>query len=372
MDNNKKNMIPDCTLSTACFCLYREHENTRTLEETIVSTQALLTIPVYLVIYGDKKTIPLLKKQREQYGLTNISAFIEIEKENLWSFQYLEKVTKNREHYFPSKDSRTTPESHLITCNKFDFVLNTMTINPFNTTKFGWVDSFLGKDNIKICENYEPNILPWILSNITDKFHIQVLNVCDKKYKNLENKREYYSKYQWVVCGGFFTCGETIGRPILNRLKEIFTETTENGHGHGEEMFYLEVLDEFYDDIYRSYGDYGQIWNNFIRPTRNIHYIYYFILKNYLNYEYYKEALDCSKTLLREIESHNIYVIPNMYMNILFDYFISTYYEKPIDCKQILHYFENICSQNTILKREYENEKWRIEWYIGSIKEVFG
>ena len=62
MDNKKKNMIPDCTLSTACFCVYREHENTRTLEETIVSTHALLTIPVYLVIYGDKKTIPLLKK----------------------------------------------------------------------------------------------------------------------------------------------------------------------------------------------------------------------------------------------------------------------------------------------------------------------
>jgi hypothetical protein len=365
-------MIPDCTLSTGCFCVYREHENTRTLEETIVSTQALLTIPVYLVIYGDKKTIPLLKKQREQYGLMNISVFIEIEKENLWSFQYLEKVIENREHYFPSKDSRTTPESHLITCNKFDFVLNTMNINPFNTTKFGWVDSFLGKETIKICENYEQNMLPWILSNITDKFHIQVLNVCDKKYKKLENKREYYSKYQWVVCGGFFTCGETTGRPILNRIKEIFIETTQNGYGHGEEMFYLEVLDEFYDDIHRSYGDYGQIWNNFIRPTRNIHYIYYFILKNYLNFEYYKEALECSKTLLREIESHNIYVIPNMYINILFDYFISTYYEKPIKCKQILQHIENLCSQNAILKMEFENEKWRIEWYIGSIQEVFG
>jgi uncharacterized protein (DUF2344 family) len=56
----------------------------------------------------------------------------------------------------------------------------------------------------------------------------------------------------------------------------------------------------------------------------------------------------------------------------LFDYFISTYYEKPIECKQILQHIENICSQNTILKMEFENEKWRIEWYIGSIREVFG
>ena len=39
------------------------------------------------------------------------------------------------------------------------------------------------------------------------------------------------------------------------------------GYGHGEEMLYLEILDEFYDDIERSYGDYGQIINNYFLKT---------------------------------------------------------------------------------------------------------
>jgi hypothetical protein len=134
-----------------------------------------MSIPVYLVIYGDKETIPLLKQKRLEYGLTKLTVFHELELENIWSFQLLDKVRENRSIYFPTKDDRTNPETHLITCNKFTFVLKTMNENPFQTSKFGWVDSFIGKDSVKICENYEPTILPWILSNITDKFHIQVL-----------------------------------------------------------------------------------------------------------------------------------------------------------------------------------------------------
>lgn len=74
------------------------------------------------------------------------------------------------------------------------------------------------------------------------------------------------------------------------------------GYGHGEEMLYLEILDDFYDDIERSYGDYGQLINNFINPTRDFYYIFYFIINNYLNYDYYKECYDCCKKNLYSIE----------------------------------------------------------------------
>jgi hypothetical protein len=365
-------MIPDCTLSTACFCMKNAHQGARSLEETIDSTNMLMAIPVYLVIYGDKHTIPLLRTRREQYGLSNITVFHELEANTLWSFQYIDKVRENREIYFPTKDERTSPETHLITCNKFTFVLNTIDSNPFSTTKFGWVDSFLGKDNIKICENYEPNVLPWILSNITDKFHIQVLGCCDKKYKTKENKHEYYNTYKWIVCGGFFTCGELIGKKILNRLNEIFVSTTLDGYGHGEEMFYIEVLDEFYDDIVRSYGDYGQMWDNFINLKKNYHYVYYFILKKYIDFGYWREAYDCCMYILNEIENHCIYIIPNVHMNIILDYLIVVYHYCPNKSKDLVESINKICSQNELLNREYQKEKWRIEWYLWSIKDVFG
>lgn len=364
--------ISNCTLSTACFCMHDLHAGARPLSETIDATTMLLKIPVYLVIYGDSKTIPLLRERRAAFGLESLSVFIETSMSDLWSFQYLEQVRKNRELYFPSRDSRTSPETHLVTCNKFSFVLQTMENNPFKTTRFGWIDAFLGKDSVKICENYEPNVLPWILSNISDDFHIQVLNVCDKKYKLEENKREYYSKYQWVVCGGFFTCGADVGRRILARLNDIFVETTVLGYGHGEEMFYLEVLDEFGDEIRRSYGDYGQMLDNFIVPKRNLHYIYYFILKSYSNMGYWKEAYRCSLSLINAMENYVAHDIPNMFVNIVIDHYISAYYCQPRCCIDIYAKITGEYMKNPLFVAEYAKEYYRIDGYIASIREVYG
>jgi hypothetical protein len=247
-----------------------------------------------------------------------------------------------------------------------------METNPFHTTRFGWIDAFLGKDTVKICENYEPRIVPWILSNISDAFHIQVLNVCDKKYKQKENKHEYYSQYQWVVCGGFFTCGMDIGRKILSRLNEIFVETTSMGYGHGEEMFYLEVLDEFPNDISKSYGDYGQMLNNFIYPSRNLHYIYYFILKKYMEKGYWRDAYTCSTALVGAIENHLVNDTPELIAHILIDHFISAYYYVPAQCNDISKKIETMFLKNPEVKRLFDAEHYRIKWYRNSIQEIYG
>jgi hypothetical protein len=356
--------IPNCTLTTSCFCLHKEHAGARTIQEIVQSADVLLRIPIYLVIYGDEQTIPLLKKNRSSYGLESITMFIETSVCELWSFQYIDQVRKNRDSYFPSRDSRTSPETHLVTCNKFDFVLKTIEENPFRTTRFGWIDCFLGENASKICENYDSCILPWTLSNISNNFHIQVLNVCDKKYSLPDNKREYYGKYQWVVCGCLFTCGEDIGRKILSRLKEIVVETTNMGFGHGEEMFYLEILDEFQDELSKSYGDYGQILNNFIQPRRNLHYIYYFILKKYMEKEYWREAYECSSALINAIDKHIICDTPELIINIVIDHFISTYYYAPDKCIDIYTKINTAFMSNPLLKNEFEKQYYRVEWYL--------
>jgi hypothetical protein len=93
-----------------------------------------------------------------------------------------------------------------------------------------------------------------------------------------------------------------VGAPILNRLKEIFIEVTMLGYGHGEEPLFIGVLDEFYDNIERSYGDYHHILNNFIRHTRGYQYIYDNLLKRYMNFGYFREGYDCSKRLVADFE----------------------------------------------------------------------
>ena len=350
-------MIPDCTLTTSCFDLTKYHKGSRSLEDCINNMKSLLEVPCYLVIFTDNNCIKLIKEIRDSFNLNNLTHYIVSDFEKIEYYKYNDIIKANRAIYWPTKDERTCSESHLLVCNKFDFVLKTIKMNPFNTTKFGWIDSSLGPKVMRICENYTIEIFLNVLNNISEKFHIQILNVNDKKYKLNENKKEYYNQYRWVVCGGFFTCGKEIGLNFLSQLNNIFIQTTELGYGHGEEMLYLEVLDEFYDDIDKSYGDYGQIINNYLNPTCNLNYIYNNIIKSYLIFGYNKECYDCCKKVLYSIENLNISCDPNIYINILFSYYVSSFYYNQNESVKIVNHIYNVCNNNPIIKSEFDRNK---------------
>lgn len=351
-------MIPDCTLTTACFDLTKYHKGSRNLEVSINNMTPLLEIPCYLVIYTDNICIQLIKDIRNSFNLDYLTYYVVIDFEDLPHYKYLEKINSNREKYWPTRDERTSSESHIICCSKFGFVLNTIEQNPFNTTTFGWIDSNLGENCSKICENYKADMIFNILNNANKtKFHIQILNVTDKKYKKIDYIKDYYSKYRWVVSGCLFITGKDIGIKVLNRLNEIFITTTELGYGHAEEMLYLEVLDEFYNDIERSYGDYGQIINNYFYPTCNLNYIYRFIVKGYLNLSYNKECYDCCKELLNSIEIHNIGCESDIYMDILFSYYVSSYYYKQNESLKIINHIYDVCNINNNMLVEFNKNK---------------
>jgi hypothetical protein len=351
-------MIPDCTLTTACYDLTKYHEKSRNLEDGINNMRALLEVPCYLVIYTDKICFEMIKRIRDEYNLDNITHYVVCEFEELRFYKYNEIIKKNREKYWPTRDERTCSESHLVCCSKFDLVLNTIKSNPFNTKKFGWIDSNLRTNLSKICEDGNKHLLLDVLNNSrNDKFQIQILNVVDKKFKNEEHKYEYYQRYRWVVCGCLFITNEQLGIKILNRLNDIFEKTTNLGFGHGEEMLYLEVLDEFYDDIERSYGDYGQILNNFIYPTRNIHYIYWLIIKNYFNFGYHKECYDCCKKVLYSIENLNVNIGSDIYMDIMSNYYSSSLHVNPNESINIIKHIYFICNNNQNIKAEFIKNK---------------
>ena len=350
-------MLPNCTLTTSCFDLTKYHRGSRTLEECINNMRALLEVPCYLVIFTDNNCVDLIKKIRTSFGLDNITHYIVNDFEKLNYYKYNDIIKANRTMYWPTKDERTCSESHLLVCNKFDFVLKTIKMNPFNTIKFGWIDSSLGSKVMRICENYSIDIFLNVLNNISEKFHIQILNVNDKKYKLDEYKKEYYQQYRWVVCGGFFTCGKEIGLTILSRLNDIFIKTTKLGYGHGEEMLYLEVLDEFYDDIDKGYGNYAQIINNYINPTCNLNYIYNNIIQRYLNFGYNKECYDCCKKVLYSIEKLSVDCDANIYINILFSYYVSSFYYNQNESVKIVNHIYDVCNNNPIIRSEFNKNK---------------
>jgi len=361
-------MIPDCTLTTACFNLNEFHNKSRSLDDCINSMKSLLEVPCYIVIYTDKYCHDKIYQIRKSYGLIHLTKFIIIKFDELTFYKYVDKVKENRKIPFGAAiDERTCSETHILRCSKFNFVLETININPFNTSKFGWIDSSINMNFSKICQNYTNNKLLYILHNISDKFHIQILNANDKKYKLTENITEYYQNYRWVVCGGFFTTSAKIGLPILNRLNEIFIDTTNQGYGHGDEMLYLQVLDEFYDDIHRSYGDYQHILNNFIRPTIAFDYIFHNIINTYLNLGYHKECFECCQTLLYEIENFNVECQANIYMNILFVYYVSSFYYQQNKSLSIIHHIYDVIKNNIKVRYIFNMNK---DFFVSQFKYI--
>lgn len=346
-------MVPNCTLITACFVLTKYNSSSRSREETIKNIETLLYIPVFLVIYCDSSVIDDIKQIRNKKGYNHLTHYVEMDFESIWAYQYVNKVKENRLKYHPTRDSRTCAESHLLCCNKFDFLLKTIQENPFHTDKFGWIDSNIGVNASKIARNYHINMLPDVLNNITDKFKIQILNVADKKYKDPAMKMEFYNQYRWVVCGSLFTTGKEVGIPILNRLNQIFIETTEAGYGHGEEMFFLEVLDEFYDSIDRSYGDYHHILNNFIQPKNDLLYTYIHIVRKYYEFGYYRECYDCSHYMIEYLKTVKEKVDYATYMMILLAYYASAKEYKPDETPRISNHIAYLVTNQPAFAEEF-------------------
>jgi hypothetical protein len=310
----------------------------------------------------------MIKSVRESFYLSHLTQYIITKIEDLPFYEYNDKIKANRDAYWPTRDDRTSSESHILCCSKFHFVLNTISEDPFQTKKFGWIDSFVGPNFSKICEEYTEDIFINILNNSFDnKFNIQVLASVDKKYKKPENKRQYYEVYRYVVCGCLFITNKQIGIKILKRLNELFISTTMQGYGHGEEMLYLEVLDEFYHEINRSYGDYGQILNNFFHPVKYYRYVYKFLIhQNLYDYNNHRESYHCSKELLYAIDQLGVTVEADIHIATMIACYKCSLVVNPSESIHRITDIYDICKQDTTMKTEFEKYK---DYYVNLFKE---
>jgi hypothetical protein len=363
-------MVPDCTLVTACYDLTKYNNKCRDKLATIKNMRSLLETPCYLIIFTDNYLYNVIHDIRNSYNLSHLTKYVISEITELDVYKFVDVVKINRIKYHPTKDDRTCAESHLICCSKFDFVLYAINNNPFHTSKFGWFDSNVGTNFSKICTNYKSNMLLRALTNATDKMHIQILNVVDKKYIQPKYLHEYYNQYRWVVCGSFFTVGKNIGIKIMNNLNNIFINTTCLGYGHGEEMFYLEILDKYYNDIVKSYGDYSDIINNFVHINNNIEYILNFIIKNYFSVGYHRECYDCCEKVLTSYDNYDIEMNVSQYFTVMFYYYMSSCYHNTEKSVYVANKIMKLVNENYDFKCEYEKNK---NYYDNQLKfvEVF-
>ena len=345
---------PDCTLTTACFDLTPFHPKSRSLHDSIENMRDLLEIPCYLVIYTDVVCCPLIRAIRDP--LHELTAYIVQPFETTPYFKFVDQVKTNRAKTWPTRDERTCSENHVLQISKQQFLTQTMDLNPFHTSRFGWIDANIGKNFSKIAEDFHPEMLLNCLRQASDKFHIQVLTAIDKKFLKMEHKPDYYQKYRWVVCGSFYTTGEIIGRKIATRMDDLFKEITAQGYGHGDEMLYLEILEEFFDDIDIAYGDYRQILNNYFYPTRNVKFIHDLVLLPYSQFGYHREAYACSRKILQGIES-GVGCSPQLYFSVLFKQYLAGFYADRANARSLVNQVYRVCEGDPLVMAELNSNR---------------
>jgi hypothetical protein len=121
-------------------------------------------------------------------------------------------------------------------------------------------------------------------------------------------------------------------------------------------MYYLPIIDKYYDQIERSYGDYVDILNNFMGMTVNDGYIYR-ISCSYMNLGYHRECVDCCEYVIRAYENCDTQIDYGYYFLFLFNLYVCSFYadrEKAINASQKIR---EIVKQNNHAKNIYKEKK---------------
>jgi hypothetical protein len=350
--------LPDCTLTTACFLLNKYNQNGKTLEDCIKGMDTLLRTPCYLVIYCNPPLVNHIKERRSFY-LESLTRIVVREVEDLWAYQFAEQIRKNRTQYWPTADPRISTESTVLVFNKFQFLYETIEHNPFGTSKFGWIDGHLGENGSKICGegDFERRLLN-TLHHVPSTFRVQMLNVEDKKFKEDQHKREFYEKARWSVVGCLFTTSAEIGKKILSRIKEVIAHTVALGYGHGDEYFYLEVLDEFEEEMSRAYGDYKDTLSNFIRPTANLNFVYWGTIIGNYNMGYYKECIAACRAVISSLEDFETSPNTDMYVRVYSTLYLALRASRSPEVEQVANTIRQNYKTSSLFQYHFNNLKY--------------
>lgn len=351
--------IPSCTLVT---CNFYVNDETRPLSICFTNMKILLEVPCYLVIFCDKLLYELARTYRKDLGLEAKTKFIVMDMSEIPSFQYKDKILSNREKYWPTRDPRASWQSHLLNAYKVKFLEQIIDENPFSTVKFAWIDANLGDNGKKLARHgfHQKDFLKLLHKceqDPNDTLRIQVINCTCKKYIQDENLAEFYQTYRWIVGTCFFVCG-ALAKDILQERYNVFLDHTEKGYGHGDEMFWLPLLEKYYDRIKKGYGDYNDTLTNFITPTHSHPYIFYMILKNYFDFGYFREAYDCAKELIKCYDNFELEILDyNLYLGILFSLYVASYHYKREEASFWADRILQLAQDNAYFKKHFEKQE---------------
>ena len=261
------------TFVTACFNC---NKNQFFINKYLKKSLRTLLIECPLIIYCEEEYAHIFREIRALFQLDHLTQIIPVKLEDLYFYKYKEYLVRGED-----LQTNVNKNAHIVMINKFKFLYDSIEANPFQTSHFGWIDvnlldkTFNNSTNYMDLEIYDK--IQHICKNPRDKFTIEVINQwTPAMYSDLNS---YYSKYQWIVAGCFFTMEICVGKFILQKLIDKVIEISLQGFGSGEESFFSFVIDAHTDMFHLYVGDYQDTIHNYYTITTNKEYVKWIVEK---------------------------------------------------------------------------------------------
>ncbi len=288
MDNYKTTFV------TACFNC---NKNNFFINKYLKKSLRTLVIDCPLIIYCEEEYAHIFKEIRKLFNLEHITSIITIKLEDLFFYKYKTYLLRGED-----LETNYNKNAHIVMMNKFKFLLDSIEKNPFNTTHFGWIDVNLLEKTFNNSINYlDINIYDKIMhicKNPRDKFTIEVINQwTPEMYSDLNS---FYSKYQWIVAGCFFTMENNVGKIVLEKLINKAIDISLKGFGSGEESFFSFIIDENTELFNLYVGDYQDTIHNYYKIEKNHNYVNW-VLEKWKN----SNRFEIYNNIIKTITSYN-------------------------------------------------------------------
>ena len=220
---------------------------------------------------------------------------------------------------------------------KVEFVREAIEWNPFNTTRFAWMDLRLHEMDISE------------INEIFSYFTEDRLLITQQHYTE---KEEVSNRYDWLnmtkgrVCAGFFAGYAKLLLKFCNLCRIEFENAIQIGRAPTEEMIYSIVVAENLDMFEPHIGDYEDVLHNILYNRNNTHLtIYYLNWSFYKSYHYYTHKI--SENLRSGFLKSAIQIHSDNIHNIWYFNYIACYWLNNRDyCKQLLEEYYEILLKN--------------------------
>lgn len=259
------------TLVTAYFNLAKCIDASKEIKERDQSyylshSFSCLSLPNQLVIYCDAESLPLIQAIRPSY-LADKTRYV------IWDFEeiqfkkngvflqekfsdYRQKIIQNRQNQPYSFDNRNTASYYLFCMSRYAMLKQTIEMNPFQSTHFGWINFCIERMGIQNVMKLQE-----ALSINRNKFSTVYIDYIPQSL--VENTHEYFRWGRCGMCSGFFTGNGEYMYQVCDLIENKFLQYLEMGYGHADEQLYSPVYFENPDLFEHYYGDYQEMITNY-------------------------------------------------------------------------------------------------------------